>query len=259
MFKINLFSLNKIKLKIYQKFYLIFNKDSIIDKDLQDISEYLSIPIEIIKKKAKIKNTNSENELWNIKKRDSIEAYREYYSLNDHYLERQDYFNINHINLLNEFPNLKKNANILDYGCGSASIIIKAKKKRNDLNIFLADIPEAITKDYAIWRLNKYNLEYTWIDIPKNENIQIQDKFDLIRCHDVFEHTFHPLNVIKFFYKRLNKDGLITFDYIDNKIIDKEVTRESQKMRLKVLKFVNDNFKIIYYFNNKYVVKKINE
>ena len=110
MFKINLFSLNKIKLKIYQKIYLIFNKHSIIDKELQDISEYLSIPIEIIKKKAKIKDTDSENELWNIKKRDSIESYREYYSLNDHYLERQDYFNINHIDLLNEFPNLKKNA-----------------------------------------------------------------------------------------------------------------------------------------------------
>ena len=108
MFKINLFSLNKIRLKIYQKFYLIFNKHSIINNELQDISEYLSIPINIIKKKAKIKNTYSENKLWNIKKRDSIEAYREYYSLNDHYLERQDYFNINHINLLNEFPNLKK-------------------------------------------------------------------------------------------------------------------------------------------------------
>ena len=31
---------------------------------------------------------------------------------------------------------------------------------------------------------------------------------------------------------------------------------ESQKMRLEVLKFVHNNFKIIYNFNNKYVVKK---
>ena len=63
MFKINLFSLNKIRLKIYRKFYLIFNKHSIINNELQDISEYLSIPINIIKKKAKIKNTYSENKL----------------------------------------------------------------------------------------------------------------------------------------------------------------------------------------------------
>lgn len=256
MFKLNFFSLNKLFLKIYQKFYLILFKNLLINQELQDISEYLATPIEIIKKRAKIKNTKSEDKLWSSQKRDTINEYRDYYSLNYHYLERQDYFNLNHINLLSEFRNLKKNANILDYGCGSASIVLKAKKERLDLNIFLADIPEAITKNYAIWRFKKYKLNYVWIDIPENEKIKVINKFDLIRCHDVFEHTFQPLNVINFFYHSLNKDGLITFDYIENEKVEKEVTEQSQKMRSQVLTFVKKNFKTIYYFKNKFVVKK---
>ena len=259
MININKFFLNKIILKIYQKIKFFLYKDKIIFNELQDISEYLSLSTDIIKKRALIKNTFYEDKLWNEKKRDTINDYRDYYSLNYHYLERQDYFNTNHINLLSEFRNLKKNANILDYGCGSASVVLKAKKKRKDLNIFLADIPEAITKNYAIWRFKKYKLNYIWIDIPQNEKIKVDNKFDLIRCHDVFEHTFQPLNVINIFYNSLNKDGLITFDYIENKKVEKEVTEQSQKMRPEVLTFVKNNFKILYYLNNKFVVKKISE
>ena len=228
----------------------------ILDTQLRDVSEYLKIPIQKTIINAEIKDTVNEEILWNEKERNNIDDYRDYYSKNIHYLERQDFYNLNHPKLLSEFRNLKKNANILDYGCGTAVLALDAKKTRKDLNIFLADIPEAITKKYVIWRFNKYNLAYQWIDIPKNENIDINNKFDLIRCHDVFEHCFYPLDVIKFFYQHLNYGGILSFDYLENQVIEKEVTKQSQRFRKEVLRFVELNFDYIYSFKNKYVVKK---
>jgi len=205
---------------------------------------------------ALIKNTLNEKYLWNLKKRESIEDYREYYSKNIHYLERQDYYNLNHLNILTEFRNLRKNASILDYGCGTAVLSFYAKKKRKDLKIFLADIPEAITKHYVFWRFKKYKLDFKWIDIPKNEKIEDSYKFDLIRCHDVLEHSFYPMEVIKYFAKSLKDDGYLTFDYLKSDIIDKEVTQVSQDTREEFMNFVNLHFKFIYSLKEKYVVQK---
>ncbi len=223
---------------------------------MKDLSEYLNISIHDVISNAKIKDTAFEDRLWNKKKRTSINDYREYYSENIHYLERQDYYNLNHIQILSEFKKLNIGANILDYGCGTATLSFNAKTKRNDLNIFLADIPEAITKNYAKWRFDKYKLDYTWIDIPKNEKLLCKSKFDLIRCHDVFEHSFYPLIVIKFFFDHLKDEGLLSFDYLEIQKVHKETTIESQQYRKEFFDFINLNFKYIYSFKNKYVVKK---
>ncbi len=233
---------------------LFFNK--IINKQIDDISKYLHVSKKVSLSRAIIKNTDFEENLWNAKKREKIDDYREYYSNNIHYLERQDYYNLNHLNILSEFRNLKHNANILDYGCGTAVLSFKAKKKRKDLNIFLADIPEAITKDYVFWRFKKYNLDFVWIDIPKNEKIVNSFKYDLIRCHDVLEHSFYPMEVIKYFYKNLKVDGYLSFDYLKSVKIEKEVTKESQNSREEFMNFINKNFKYIYSFRQKYVVQK---
>ena len=256
MQNINLFSINKVFSKIYQKVIFFFYDKQIIEDELTDIAEYLSLSVEKLLTRAKIKDTVSESILWNEKKRMSTDDYRDYYSKNIHYLERQDYYNLNHPRLLMEFRKLKKNAKILDYGCGTAMLAFNAKKTRNNLKIFLADIPEAVTKKYVFWRFKKHNLDFNWIDIPNNELIEKSFKFDLIRCHDVLEHSFHPLKVMKFFYNSLNNDGFITFDYLKSNRIEKEVTFESQKSREEVMNFVKLNFKIIYSYKNKYVVKK---
>ena len=130
MHNLNLFFFNKIILKVFNKiiFLLFFKK--IINKKISDISEYMHLSKEISVSRAVIKNTDFEEKLWNSKKREKIDDYREYYSNNTHYLERQDYYNLNHLKILSEFRNLKKNANILDYGCGTAVLSIQKKKKR---------------------------------------------------------------------------------------------------------------------------------
>lgn len=256
MHNLNLFFLNKVLLKFFNKLILLLFFKRIISKQIEDISEYMHFSKKKSISLAKIKNTDFEDNLWNSKKRENIDDYREYYSQNIHYLERQDYYNLNHLNLLSEFRYLKTNANILDYGCGTAALSLKAKKKRIDLNLFLADIPEAITKDYVFWRFKKYNLDFVWIDIPKDEKITQPFRYDLIRCHDVLEHSFYPLKIIKYFYNNLKDDGYLSFDYIKSDKIEKEVTKESQDSRKEFMDFVNKKFEFIYSFRNKYVVKK---
>ena len=256
---LNFFSYNKFLSKIYQKIRLKLFSKQIIRKKLLDSSEYLNIDISLLIEKAKVKDTQEEDRIWNQFDRTSINDYRDYYSKNIHYVERQDFYNLNHVELLSEFRFLKNNANLLDYGCGTAFILFEAKKTRNDLNIFLADIPQALTKDFAIWRFKKFELDYQWIDIPSDESIVTSSKFDLIRCHDVFEHSFYPLRVVNFFYKSLSKDGYLSFDYIKKTSLEKETTEQAQVERDKVFEFIFKNFNIIYNYKGHYVVKKINK
>ena len=236
--------------------YIKFFSNSAYRYCLNDISNYLNISFEEILKRAKIKDTLTEEKIWNKKERKTIEDYRNYYSENKHYLERQDYYNLNHIPILREFRNLNINSNVLDYGCGTAYLAVEAKIKRLDLNIYLADISEALTKKFVFWRFKRKKLSFTWIDIPTNEELQINTSFDLIRCHDVFEHSFYPLKIIKFFHKKLNYNGYLSFDYLINDDLKKETTYESQQQRSEVINFVYNNFEILYKYKNKFVVKK---
>ena len=123
----------------------------------------------------------------------------------------------------------------------------KFAKKRKDLDIHLADIPEAITKNYAIYRFKKHGIRATWWDIPENEQlIGVKGNFDFIRCHDVFEHTFHPDVVMNTFVAMLKHGGVLSFDFMDDDgDYAKEKTKESMMLREKVLQTVRENFQII--------------
>ena len=121
---------------------------------LEDVSTYLGIErIEAIRR-ASVKDTPEESELWGALNRTTKKHYRDYYSKNIHYLERQDWYN--------RFPDLgflkmvPVNGKVMDYGCGTAHVFLQAAKKRKDLDIHLADIPEALTKNYAIYRFKKH-------------------------------------------------------------------------------------------------------
>ena len=212
---------------------------------LEDVCTYLGIErIEAIRR-ASIKDTPEESALWGAINRTTKKHYRDYYSKNIHYIERQDWYN--------RFPDLgflkmvPTSGKVMDYGCGTAHVILQAAKKRKDLDIHLADIPEAITKNYAIYRFKKHGISATWWDIPENEQlIGVKGDFDFIRCHDVFEHTFHPDVVMKRFVAMLKHGGGLAFDFMDEDgDYAKEKTKESMMLREKVLQTVRENFQII--------------
>ena len=212
---------------------------------LEDVCAYLDIDrIEAIRR-ASIKDTPEESALWEAINRTTKKHYRDYYSKNIHYIERQDWYNrFPDLGFLKMVPAYGK---IMDYGCGTAHVVLQAAKKRKDLDIHLADIPEAMTKDYAIYRFKKHGIKATWWDIPENEQlIGVKGNFDFIRCHNVFEHTFHPDVVMNTFVAMLKQGGVLSFDFIeDDGDYSKEKTKESMMLREKVFQTVRENFQII--------------
>jgi 2-polyprenyl-3-methyl-5-hydroxy-6-metoxy-1,4-benzoquinol methylase len=148
---------------------------------------------------------------------------------------------------------------VMDYGCGTAHVLLQAARKRKDLDVYLVDIPEAITKDYAIWRFKKHGTRYTWLDIPENEQlIGVDGGLDFIRCHDVFEHTFHPDVVMNGFAAMLKLAGIVSFDFMDNDgDYNKEKTKQSMERREETLSIVRKIFDIFSdYGDSSWVVRK---
>ena len=214
------------------------------EEALRDVSEFLGCSLKELLPKARLKDTPEEDKLWREKNRRTKQDYRDYYSKNIHYLERQDYY---HRKADMSFLYLiKERGFLLDYGCGTGMIDFHAKLKRPDIKLFLVDIPEAITKEYCIWRLRKYGIDFKWYDIPYSEDIKFKEKYDFIRCRDVLEHTFHPLKVVKTFFDSLNVGGYLDVDFVFDPQCKKENTPEAQAAREKTLAFIENNFKVLY-------------
>ena len=183
----------------------IFRKTG-IKNCLKDAAEYLDCTVdEILHRSRKKTNEPDLEPLWNKYQRNTEEDYRDFWAKCEYIIGRQEWYNYHRrIKFKRLIP---KYGNYLDYGCGTAYVAFKLKKNRPDINIFLADIPEGITKRFVLWRMQKYDLDFEWYDIPKNEIVNFQCKFDFIRCFDVLEHTFHPYNTVKNLESYLKSNG----------------------------------------------------
>lgn len=242
--------IENISHKVYTKLFDPFLQY----QSVKDVSEYLNIPVSVGLRQAKIKDSDSEDILWRQQERHDKADYRDYYSKNSHYLERQDWYNRScDLRFLRFIP---FQGNMLDYGCGTAYVAFKAKRKRKDISLHIADIPEALTKDFTIWRLKKHGFEFSWYDIDKEENDKFPVKFDFIRCHDVLEHTFHPDRTIKNLFESLESGGVLSFDFLKDDEFRKENTREAQELRSETLRFVEDHFDIMKKKGHNYLVRK---
>lgn len=224
-------------------------------QSVRDVADYLEISRFEALRKARIKKSLEGESLWNEYERRTKDDYHDFYAKTVRYTVRQDWYNRNNdLSFLKLIPPF---GNLLDYGCGTAYVAFKAKQKRPDIEILLADLPEAMTKKFAIWRLQRYNLEFKWFDIPKDEKVNFSDaKFDFIRCHDVFEHTFHPDVVINNFFKSLKHGGFLSFDFLEDPTCHRENTREAQELRDNVMEFVEKHFKLIRRIGGYNLVQK---
>ncbi|MFC1735593.1 class I SAM-dependent methyltransferase [Candidatus Hydrogenedentota bacterium] len=224
-------------------------------RSVRDVAEYQKISVIEAVKRARIKETPEEEKLWNEFDRQAKIDYRDYYARNPHYIERHDWTNrAPNLSFLKHIP---QSGAFLDYGCGTAYVAFRAKQKRCDISLHLADIPEAMTKDYAQWRLRKHNLSFAWHDIPLDEQIDFGAKFDFIRCHDVLEHTFHPDAVVGNFLASLKTGGILSFDFLVDSEFDKENTRESQALRERTLEIALAGTEVLEQHDNYYLVRKV--
>ena len=162
-------------------------------------------------------------------------------------------------NILNDVSNpntavhfrkyIKKETRVLEYGCGIAPAYRTYRRYFTDLNIkfTLLDIPN-ITFHFAKWSY------YEDSEIERFLSLQAKDfseplksisyNFDAVILHNVFEHLDHPRKIIEYLTKRLNKNGIIFFDYIFSEAegLDSE---GGAKERISTLKFIKDNYEIL--------------
>lgn len=221
----------------------IFGK-SRLKNCLKDAAEYLGSSIdELIQRSEKITNEPNLEPLWKKYNRLNEEDYRDFWANCEYIIGRQEWYNHNiSIEFKQKIP---KYGNYLDYGCGTAYVAFKLKKKRPDINIFLADIPETISKQFTIWRLKKNNLNFKWYDIPKSEIVDFKSKFDFIRCYDVLEHVFHPLNTVKNLERHLKSRGYFLFTYLNDPEANLSNTIPGYAQRDKTFSFIKEKFQKI--------------
>jgi len=141
---------------------------------------------------------------------------------------------------------IPNNAHILEYGCGIAPMterLIKFASYKN-LRFTLADIKQ-INFLYARWKFSEKDyVNFSTINPGVADGLPVGEKYDVIICSTVFEHSPNPLETVKVFYDRLRQNGVLIFDYIkgDGDGLD---TKKAVTERGDVLDFINKNFTVI--------------
>ncbi len=139
---------------------------------------------------------------------------------------------------------IKNGDKLLEYGCGIAPITYSLKnyslKKNLQLNI--ADIRQ-INSHFARWRLSS-DVNFIEIEPYKNPLMGFEENFDVVFLITVMEHLPDPLETVKNIHRSIRKGGYLLFDYIlsDGEAQD---TAEAVKQRKEVLRFIEQNFKLI--------------
>jgi 2-polyprenyl-3-methyl-5-hydroxy-6-metoxy-1,4-benzoquinol methylase len=105
--------------------------------------------------------------------------------------------------------------NIYDYagGIGTFSIL----SVLNGINVTFSEL-DSITGDYAIQRINDSGLAIK-TEILEYDKPDFLDNLQCIVCTEVLEHIYEPEELIKYFYSKLEQNGILvvseSFDYIE--------------------------------------------
>lgn len=149
---------------------------------------------------------------------------------------------------LDFYTNLKylpSKGRILEYGAGIAPITTGLLKylPHRKYDYVIADIMQ-INFVYAIDKLkNNPSVEYKLLT-PKENVINDVEKYDVIFCETVLEHTPNSDEIVEGFYNSLKYGGLLVFDYIlaDGDGLD---SKRSAAVRNRVIEYIDDNFVLV--------------
>jgi len=179
----------------------------------------------------------------NIEGKDFLEAWQD--SRNIYSIFSQTFkFALNPLRVFRFAKYISQNATVLEYGCGIApltqSLIKYYGHKR--FKIHCADIPSFMFH-WARWRLKDKNF-VKFIKLDPDDLVPLKESHDIIFLIEVLEHLTNPLAIIKHIIEKLNKNGILVFDYIKSEGEGLD-TQGSVEQRLEVLRFIKDNFEIL--------------
>jgi len=176
---------------------------------------------------------------------------------------------LNPNNAVNFRKFVKKQGKVLEYGCAIAPAYRTYRRYLTDLKIkfILLDIPN-FTFHFAKWSYFEDHEVEKFITLNQrdfsNPLKSINYNFDAIILHKVLEHLDHPRVIIEYLTKRINKNGLLFFDYIssDMKGLDSEGGMKERASTLEYIKknyeFIEGDFFISHKSLGKIVAKKRN-
>lgn len=102
-----------------------------------------------------------------------------------------------------------------------------------------------LNSEFDRWKLaNRANVDSIVINPRKKDNLPEGKKYNAIICLTVFEHLNNPLEVAGSFFEHLEPSGVLIFDYIKGEATCLD-SQQSMKDRSNVLKFIENNFKIL--------------
>ena len=79
----------------------------------------------------------------------------------------------------------------------------------------VADIPST-TLEFVTWKQAHFNPAYRILTIgPGKEGIPLDERYDLIICQDVLEHTPNPLEIVSSFIEHLSVGGVLVMDFLN--------------------------------------------
>lgn len=103
---------------------------------------------------------------------------------------------------------------IVDYGAGLAHITIAISKllKKNNIEckLVFVDIERFVYREFLGFIENKYKLNFEFIDIDADNPYPKIPKFNFIHIKDVFEHVYHPENIVDNIEHSIREDGIIS-------------------------------------------------
>jgi len=150
---------------------------------------------------------------WSEKERTSESAIRDYYSSTDYFLLRQVYFrrkdSFHHV--LKYLK--KKDAALCEYGCGIAPATSwLSQRLPSSVQFTGVDIP-CPTFEFAKWR-NRKRKNVEFISPPLGSHYPLTKNYDVILCHDVFEHLPNPYEVAEHLIAHLKAGGILMCDFV---------------------------------------------
>ena len=130
---------------------------------------------------------------------------------------------------------------IVDYGAGLAQITItlcKILKQNNiDSKLVIIDIYRFIYKEFLEFIKNKYELNFEFIDVDKENPYPEIPKFDFIYIKDVFEHVYRPENIVDNIECSIKENGIIAATVDDEGPEIMHVSRDLKSVRDKFEKY----------------------